>query len=322
MFAEDFIAARRPTWERLTALLGRAQAALTTLSADELTELGRLYRQATSDLAVARRDFPRHPVCIYLNGLVGRAHGVVYQRRSGRGSTIIAFFTTAFPHAFRETWVFSLAAALMFWLPALVAFIIVYRDPSSAPLLLPGVEDTITDIRNGREWWKQINDDGRTASASLIMTNNIGVAFKAFAGGVLWGVFSIYVLAQNGLMLGVLAGAAQAFGFASNLWGFVAGHAVIELSVIFFAGGAGLQIGWAMLHPGLLTRRAALVVSTRRAALILMGCVPLLVIAGTIEAFISPSELPVAAKFAVALISGVLMYGYLILAGRGSSAPT
>jgi uncharacterized membrane protein SpoIIM required for sporulation len=148
------------------------------------------------------------------------------------------------------------------------------------------------------------------------MTNNIQVAILAFAGGTLLGVFTLYLLAQNGLMLGIVAGASQALGFAPNLWGFVAAHGVIELSVIFIAGGAGLQLGWSVIRPGLLTRRAALVLAARRAAQLLLGCIPLLMIAGTIEGFVSPSDLPLAAKLAVSFTSGVLMYGYLLLAGR------
>jgi uncharacterized membrane protein SpoIIM required for sporulation len=181
---------------------------------------------------------------------------------------------------------------------------------------VPGAELVIEDIRAGREWWKSINEEGRAASASLIMTNNIRVALVAFAGGMLLGTLTLWVLVQNGLLLGVVAGAAQAYGFGGNLWGFVAAHGVVELSVIFIAGGAGLQLGWSIVRPGLLTRRAALVVAARRAMHLLLGCALLLVGAGLIEGFISPSDLPRPVKYAVALASGALMYGYLLLAGR------
>lgn len=317
MLAEDFIATKKPAWERLTAILNKSQfGSLTALSAEELSELGRLYRSATSDLAVARRDFTNHRVVEYLNGLVARAHGAVYQSRAARSRGIILFFTTVFPRAFRATWLYTLAAFLMFLLPALVSFWIAYNDPSAGAALFPGIEDRIQDIRDKREWWKEINNEGRTASASLIMTNNIRVAILSFAGGALLGTLTLFVLAQNGLMLGIIAGASQSLGFAPNLWGFVAAHGVIELSVIFIAGGAGLQLGWSVVRPGLLTRRASLVLATRRAAHLLLGCIPLLVVAGTIEGFISPSGLPLAAKLIVALTSGVLLYGYLVLAGR------
>jgi uncharacterized membrane protein SpoIIM required for sporulation len=316
MLAEEFIAAKKPAWERLTALLDRSRlGGLAALSAEELAELGRLYRSATSDLAITRRDFPNHRVTDYLNSLVARAHAAVYQGRGIRRSGVREFFAVTFPRAFRATWAYTLASFLMFFLPALASFAVTYRDPSAGSALMPGIEDRIQDIRDKHEWWKAINDQGRSASASFIMTTNIRVAILAFAGGMLLGLLTLYLLAQNGLMLGIVAGAAQALGFATNLWGFIAAHGTIELSVIFIAGGAGLQLGWSVVRPGLLTRRAALGLAARRAATLLLGCIPLLVVAGTIEGFISPSELPLALKLAISLLSGILLYAYLLLAG-------
>ena len=321
MLAEDFINRKKLNWERLTRLLNQAQnTGLTTLNASEINELGQLYRSATSDLAVAQRDFASHRVAEYLNGLVARAHAAVYQSRAGRGRGIWTFVTTTFPATFRATWAYTLASFLMFLLPALVSFVIAYRDPDAGASLMPGLGDRITDIRNGTEWWKEINSGGRASSASFIMQNNIRVAIMAFAGGMLLGTLTLYALVQNGLMLGVLAGAAQSLGFAGKLWGFIAAHGVVELSVIFIAGGAGLQLGWSIIRPGLITRRAALTLAAQRAMVLLLGCFPLLVIAGMIEGFISPSSLPLAVKLIVALTSGVLLYSYLLLAGRTARA--
>ncbi|NJP07482.1 MAG: stage II sporulation protein M [Chloroflexaceae bacterium] len=317
MLAEDFIARKRVSWERLTALLNRAQRGLTGLSAEELQELGRLYRQSTSDLAVARRDFPNHAVSDYLNGLVGRAHGEVYRGRSTRARQVIRFFTHTFPHIFRETWGYTLAGMLMFLLPAMVCYAVAYVQPEAMLLVFPQFEPVLSNIQDGHEWWKSINEDGRAASSSFIMTNNIRVAFLAFAGGMTMGLLTLWVMVQNGILLGSVAGAAHRFDFADNLWGFVAAHGVIELSVIFIAGGAGLQLGWSILRPGLLSRRSALVLAARRAVQLLFGGVILLVIAGLIEGFISPSdELPLFVKLLVSLLSGILLYGYLFLAGR------
>jgi hypothetical protein len=95
MLADDFIAIRKGGWERLTALLDKTRlGGLASLSAEDLLELGRLYRTATSDLAVARRDFAGHRVIEYLNGLVARAHGTIYQSRSAGLRGLWAFFTT------------------------------------------------------------------------------------------------------------------------------------------------------------------------------------------------------------------------------------
>src|SRR5215211_5546009 len=98
MLVEDFIATKRPNWERLTAILDRSRlGGLATLSAEELNELGGLYRSATSDLAVARRDFADHRVADYLNALVARAHGAVYQTRAVRRRGVVEFFSSTFP---------------------------------------------------------------------------------------------------------------------------------------------------------------------------------------------------------------------------------
>lgn len=317
MGPDEFIARRRAGWERLEALVERAGAGLSGLSADELRELGRLYRQAAADLAVARRDLPAHPVVAFLNGLVARGHSAVY-RESGAGGAarVRAFFAASFPRAFRATWPATLAAFLMFFLPAVAGFVATYRDPTLAAALLPGTQFIVEEVQAGNEWWLRINEEGRSLASAEIMTNNIGVAFRAFAGGVVFGVYTLYVLVTNGLLLGIVAGAAQRFDFAGNLWGFVAAHGVVELSVIFIAGGAGLQLGWALLRPGLLTRRAALVVAARRALTLILGCVPLLVVAGLIEAFISPSALPLAVKLGVAAASGLALYTYLLGVGR------
>jgi len=101
----------------------------------------------------------------------------------------------------------------------------------------------------------------------------------------------------------------------------VAAHGPIELTVIFIAGGCGLMLGWAMLRPGLLTRRDSVMLAGRQTIVLIGGCVPLLVIAGLIEGFISPSDLPGYVKAAVALADGTVLYAYLLLAGRETSPP-
>ena len=318
MVAEDFITTKRPAWERLEALLQRIRRGrLQALEADELYELGRLYRQTTSDLAVARRDWPSHQVVHYLNGLVGRAHGELYRNEAATWRRLRDFVLLRFPRVWRRTFVFTLVAFLCFVLPALIAFAVAYRDPSQASLLFPAADLIVEDIKDHREWWREINEQGRGSSATLIMSNNILVAIKAFAGGVLLGLYALYLLLFNGLMLGTIAGLSQFYGFAPRLWSFIAPHAPIELSVIFFAGGAGLQMGYAILHPGLLTRGAALREAAERAVVIMIGCVPLLALAGIIEAFISPSDLPLWTKLFVSAATGIALYAYLLGGGRG-----
>jgi uncharacterized membrane protein SpoIIM required for sporulation len=136
--------------------------------------------------------------------------------------------------------------------------------------------------------------------------------------GALFGVGAAYDLAFEGARLGSVFAACYKLNppFGNSLASFVVGHGVIELSCIFFCGGAGMMIGYAIINPGDLTRAQALKKKGMEAAKIVIGCACLLVIAGTIEGFLSPSNLPAAFKFATGIGTGIAMYSYLFLAGR------
>lgn len=139
----------------------------------------------------------------------------------------------------------------------------------------------------------------------------------AFGSGVLAGLVTAWIMVFNGLMLGGLTGLTAHYGIGFELWNFVIGHGVVELSVIFMAGGAGLSLGWAIIYPGLHRRRDALTMAARKSIYLILGCVPLLVLAGTIEGFISPNEnIPWPVKWSVGIGTGILLYSYLLLAGR------
>lgn len=314
---DDWLHTRCADWERLSDLLDRAQARnLRGLSEEELAQLGDLYRQATSDLAVARRDYPRHQVVTYLNQLVGRAHSVVYRGEPLELRRIWRFYTQTFPRLYRQTGRYTLVAALLFLLPGLIAFVITWSTPQAAYTLLPADRQEIIPLVERGEMWTDIPRQIRSVASSLIMTNNIRVAFLAFAGGALAGLLTLYVLVFNGLLIGTVAGLCQAHGLSLALWSFVLPHGVIELSVIFLAGGSGLMLGHALVNPGLLRRRDALVLAARQAVRLLFGCVPLLVIAGTLEGFVSPSAWPMWSKFVIGGLTGLLLYGYLLGMGR------
>lgn len=312
--AEQFLSRRKDDWERLEQLVARSRdKRVGALSAEEIIELGYLYRRAAADLAVARRDFPNDRVSVYLNQLLARAHAVVYRSEAGEWRGVLTFFRRGFPALFRETLPFTASAFFIFALAAVAGFFAVLLVPESGAYLVP---DMVTSSLKEQRMWTEENLLPSQLMASVIMTNNIRVALLAFAGGVLFGLATFLVLAYNGLIIGAVAGACQAYGLSLRLWSFVAPHGVIELTVIFIAGGAGLRLGYALLKPGLLSRRESLVAAARQVVRLLFGCVPLLVIAGTIEGFISPSSLLPAVKIAVGLATGVVLYGYLFLAGR------
>jgi uncharacterized membrane protein SpoIIM required for sporulation len=150
-------------------------------------------------------------------------------------------------------------------------------------------------------------------AASAIMTNNLTVCFTAFAMGITAGLGTINMMVTNGMLIGVIGAATWQAGMALQLWSFVAGHGALELPAIFISGGAGLEIARGMLFPGLLPRRESLALAGSRAARLMIGIVPMLIVAGIIEGFVSPSGLAIPLKF---LLSGVLLTALILYLTR------
>jgi uncharacterized membrane protein SpoIIM required for sporulation len=154
------------------------------------------------------------------------------------------------------------------------------------------------------------------------MTNNIAVSLAACATGMFAGLGPVYMMLFNGLLIGVVGSACQRVGMSMDLWSFVAPHGVLELPAIFIAGGAGLLLAHGILFPGSLPRRDAIAEAGARAIRLLLGVIPILVIAGVIEGFVSPTATPPAAKFAIAAALFVLFTLYLTRAGAPGEAST
>ncbi len=148
-------------------------------------------------------------------------------------------------------------------------------------------------------------------ASSAIMTNNLSVSFMAFATGICAGIGTLYMLFFNGILLGVIGTACWIAGMSIQLWSFVAPHGVLELPAIFIAGGAGLRIAQGLLFPGLLPRKESLMQAGRQGIRMIVGVVPMLIIAGVIEAFVSPTDLAVPLKFAMAGALFTLLIFYL-----------
>jgi uncharacterized membrane protein SpoIIM required for sporulation len=205
---------------------------------------------------------------------------------------------------------------VLFALPSLVAFWTVWRLPDTI-YVFEGAQigQLVRQVEEGK-LWTEIAPSIRSAASAFILTNNIRVTFLTFAGGVTAGLLSAWVIAMNGIHLGAIFGLLQAHNLSSGLAEFVVAHGFIELSVIFLAGGCAFYMGDGLLRPGLLSRRTALVQRTQLSVRIILACIPLLILAGLIEGFVSPSGLPWPFKLAVGLATGAALYLYWLRAGR------
>lgn len=311
-----FLDDHKDNWRRLEDLLGMISGTgLRGLTRVEVREFGELYRRAASDLAIARAETRDAKLINYLNSLVIRAHGRIYRSESEGVGLIVKFFSRDLPVTFRQNWVYMAVAFGVFAGFGVFGFVATWIDLDFTHFVaLSGITES---IKANDHWWTSLNNANQVGATS-IMSNNIIVTMRAFAFGAFFGVGAFYDLAFEGARLGSVFAACYRLNppFGNDLASFVVGHGVIELSCIFFCGGAGMMIGYAIIDPGDMTRADALKKKGMEAARIVIGCACFLVVAGTIEGFLSPSELPAAIKIATGVLTGTLMYSYLALVGR------
>jgi uncharacterized membrane protein SpoIIM required for sporulation len=310
---DRFVEDRRGRWARLGQLVWSARGRVQRLSADDVLELGRLYRATTSDLAIARRDFPRDLATERLNDLVAAAHALVYSEAPTSGRRLRRFLFAELPATVRAQLPWTGAAFGLFIGFAIATFLIGLLYPEVAQRALP--EETRQQLAQ-RQLWTDIPEGFRPIAGPLIIVNNVRVAVVLFAGGMTAGLLTVYALAANGAMLGTIFSVVQAYGLTGGLLAFIASHGALELSAIFLSGGAGLRMAWAILRPGDRGRRDALRLGAAQAARVLLLVIPVLGIAGLIEGFLSPSGAPDVVKAAVGITTGATLWGYIAFAGR------
>lgn len=319
MPTDRFITDRKSNWERLEELLKLLDSAsIRRLHREEVRELGRSYRRAASDLAVARAESRDPRLVNYLNSLVIRAHGRIYRADAQGSRRIAGFFARDFPQTFRKTWRYTALAFGVFMLFSVIGFVGTRRDVEFSELMgvPPGARERI--LQTKPRWWEELNKANQVG-ASEIFTNNIRVTFYTFAAGALFGIGTLFVLAYNGAINAALLAVVYKAGYGNDLITFMVGHGVVELSCIFIAGGAGLMIGSGIILPGDLSRADALKSRGMEGVKLMLGIAPLLVFAGIIEGFISPAPINPIIKFSIGGLTGLAMFSYLLLAGRTDS---
>ena len=316
---DRFINNRKNAWQRLEELLKLLDtSSLRRLNREEVRELGRIYRRTASDLAIARAESRDPRLVNYLNSLVIRAHGRIYRADAQGGKRIRLFFTRELPRTFRRTWRYTFLAFFVFALFSVIGFIGTYYDPDFSEVV--GVDQGWREmnIETRTPWWERLNE-GNQLGASFIMTNNIMVTIYTFAFGATFGIGTLFYMAYNGAMIASVLALTYRAGFGNDLVTFMVAHGVVELSCIFIAGGAGLLIGSAMIMPGDLTRADALKIRGMEAVRLMIGVALLLVLAGTIEGFVSPMPIDPRIKYSIGAVTGIALYSYLLFVGHDTA---
>jgi uncharacterized membrane protein SpoIIM required for sporulation len=313
MNLERFVAERDPEWSELEQLVRRAGRRPERLGAESVLRLGALYRAAAADLAYARRRFGGDPVVARLERLVGTARHLVYARTTRRAS-LRRFVTHGYWRLVAERPAALLVAALLLALPASLGASWAVADPGAAAGIVP---EELRDVTEASGDWDDLPAGEQAAFSSYVLTNNVRVAAFAFAGGILVGLPTALVLVFNGLLLGAVGGLLAGGGAWEAFVTLVTAHGVLELSCIVVAGAAGLRLGWSVVEPGRLSRRASLAREAPRTVALLIGTAPWLGVAALVEGFRGElSQLGIAAVVAVGTALGALYWGLVLLLGR------
>ncbi len=322
MNVQRWMARREASWRQLETLVTQAEkSGLKSLSGSQVRRMASLYRSVSADLARAKGHSVGNAVVKDLQQLTSRSYSQIYQgSRRQEWQALWDFCRYGFPAAVQESWVYIATATALFALGGLVGWWLAWQDPVFLTLVLG--QEFVEEVKTSQELWTVSIVGMEPVASSGIMINNIGVSLKALAGGVTMfipqvpmitppGIFTVFLLVFNGLMIGCVGVLVAQANLAYDLWAFVFPHGALELPAIFMAGGAGLLLARGILLPGPYRRRDALRLYGLRAAQLLYGIIPMLVMAGLIEGFFSPQTwIPNGLKYAVgtAILLGLVQY--------------
>lgn len=310
MKVNQFVKQHRDDWKQLEEMTASFHKRKKTLSGHDIDHFHKLYQKAAQHLSYSQTYFPEEDVTVYLNGLVSKAHNLFYKDQTSSMKQIGNFLTVKFVSLMVEQWRFVVAALVLFVIGGIGTFVSVLNDPHHLYAVLPAEISQAVDPEQLGASDGAI--DGSIMSAS-IMTNNIQVAILAFAGGLTFGILTVYLLIYNGMIIGGLAALFWHYGMTYEFWAYIVPHGIIELAAIFIAGGAGLLMGYKLFVPGQRSRMYQLKVQAKRSVQLLLGTIPLFVIAGAIEGFITPAAISLEAKYAVAFLTLIGLALYIII---------
>lgn len=309
---DSYVLENSAEWARLEELVEQANKRRYKLQGAELDELLNRYQRASTHLSHVRTTYADPQVTARLTRVVAGARAVIYGTQPRAGGAVRTFFRSTFPAAVWSARRFILISALAFFLPAIATGVwVANSDAALNAAAPPALRESY--IQNDFEAY--YSSAPAAEFATEVLVNNIYVSFLAFVIGIAWAVPTIAILAFNGANIGVAAGLFHAAGEAPKFWGLILPHGLLEITAIVVAGGAGMQMGWALISPGDRVRSEALVEEAQRAASIVIGLILVFICAGLIEGFVTPSPLDTWARISIGVAAFLAFWSYILAQG-------
>lgn len=309
--ADRFVAAGRPRWDRLATLM----TAGGPVTAGQWSELASLYRALCADLSRARGEDLPEDLQHFLDDLAARAHNQLYGARGRAAPDLLRFLAEEVPRQVRASAVFVWLSAALLLVPLGLAMAGAY---ASEDFTLQVMDEA--SLRQVEASYAEPTNDRSSADAlaasGFYVYNNVGIAFRCFATGIVGGLGSVFFLVYNGLNIGVVFGHLASTGRGWNLLGFISGHAAWELTGIVLAGAGGLRMGWALVSTGGRTRWGSLRAASPELFRLVMGSAAMLGVAASIEGMWSGSPVSLGVRLGFGVLQVGLVLAWLLVGGR------
>lgn len=309
MDVDVFVLAHRPAWDRLDHLV-RKRRQLSGAEADELVDL---YQRVSTHLSMVRSSSTDAVLVGKLSSLVARARSVVTGAHAPLWREFVRFWTVSFPVVAYRSWRWWLGTAAAFLLVSVALAVWVAATPEVQATI--GTPSEIEQLVNS-EFASYYSEHPAASFALSVWTNNAWIAAQCVVAAILLGLPIPYILFQNALNVGVLAGVMFGAGRGDVFLGLITPHGLIELTAVFLAAAAGMRLGWSVIAPGDRPRGQVLAEQGRAVISVAIGLVAVLAVAGLIEAFVTPSPLPTFVRIAIGVAAEAAFLGYVVYFGR------
>ena len=326
MKQDQFIAHYQPLWTAFSAWLDYQQLSKKQRIKQALSEpaldFPRTYRQICHHLALAQSRMYSPLLIGQLNDLVIRGHNQLYGARLHFLHRMATFYLRDLPQLVRSCYRSLLLSGLLFFGSFFAMLVAIQVEPELIYSVISGEQvanmETMYDPARTTRFGREREADSDVFMFGFYIRNNTGIGFQVFAGGMLFGLGSLFFLLFNGLTIGAVAGHLTQLGYIETFWGFVAGQSAFELTAIVLSGVAGFQLAQALIMPGRKSRLLALRDNSQIAIQIVYGAATLFIMAAFVEAFWSSQVwIPVTVKYTIGVVLWVLVIGYFALVGRG-----
>lgn len=316
MNIDQFIQDNEGSWQRLDELTTRVRRSPKNMSRSERADFLHLYQLTSAHLSQLRSGTPDMSLDSRLTRLIARASGALYGQNKASWKDSLRFFTETFPAAVWHTRRYHYVAAALFFIPALVFGLWVALSDDVQQSIPPAVAESYVN----EDFEAYYSSEAAAEFATTVFINNIWVSFIAFAFGIAFCVGTVWVLYQNGVLLGQAAGLFAVSGQLDKFFGLILPHGMLELTAIVIAGGSGLVLGWTVIAPGDRTRAEALAEEGRRAVVVILGLICVFLAAALIEGFVTGAPLSTFVRVGIGASSWLAFMLYVVVFGRRAAA--